>query len=45
MTTVPMRVVPRGFGQTSRRDAWWVVPAVVFTILSAFLVYATWAAF
>jgi hypothetical protein len=38
-------VVPRGFGQTSRRDAWWVVPAVVFTILSAFLVYATWAAF
>ena len=45
MTTVPLRVVPRGFGQTSRRDAWWVVPAVVFTILSAFLVYATWAAF
>ena len=45
MTTVPVRVVPRGFGQTSRRDAWWVVPAVVFTILSAFLVYATWAAF
>ena len=45
MTTVPVRVVPRGFGQTSRRDAWWVVPAVVFTILSAFLGYATWAAF
>jgi hypothetical protein len=45
MTTVPVRVVPRGFGQTSRRDAWWVVPAVVFTMLSAFLVYATWAAF
>ena len=45
MTTVPVRVVPRGFGQTSRRDAWWLVPAVVFTILSAFLVYATWAAF
>ena len=45
MTTVPVRVVPRGFGQTTRRDAWWVVPAVVFTILSAFVVYATWAAF
>ena len=45
MTTVPVRVVPRGFGQTTRRDAWWAVPAVVFTILSAFVVYATWAAF
>jgi uncharacterized membrane protein (DUF485 family) len=45
MTTVPLRVVPRGFGQTTRRDAWWAVPAVVFTILSAFVVYATWAAF
>jgi hypothetical protein len=45
MTTVPVRVVPRGFGETTRRDAWWVVPAVVFTILSAFVVYATWAAF
>ena len=45
MTTVPVRVVPRGFGQTTRRDAWWAVPAVVFAILSAFVVYATWAAF
>jgi hypothetical protein len=45
MTTVPVRVVPRGFGQTTRRDTWWVVPAVVFTMLSAFVVYATWAAF
>ena len=45
MTTVPVRVVPRGFGQTTRRDAWWAVPAVVFTLLSAFVVYATWAAF
>jgi hypothetical protein len=32
------------FGQTSRRDAWWVTPLVVFTILTSFLVYATWAA-
>ncbi len=45
MTTVPVRVVPRGFGHTTRRDAWWAVPAVVFTVLSAFVVYATWAAF
>src|SRR6266498_791578 len=35
----------RGWGETSRRDAWWVTPAVVFTILFAFVVYATWAAF
>jgi hypothetical protein len=28
-----------------RRDAWWVQPLVVFVILSAFLIYATWAAF
>ena len=45
MTTVPVRVVPRGFGQTTRRDVWWAIPAVVFTLLSAFVVYATWAAF
>ncbi|HSM76778.1 MAG TPA: hypothetical protein VLT57_04100 [Bryobacteraceae bacterium] len=33
------------FGQTSRRDLWWVQPLIVFAGLSAFLVYATWAAF
>ena len=35
----------RRFGETMRRDAWWVQPLVVFVILSAFLAYATWAAF
>lgn len=40
---VPLR--RRGFGETLRRDAWWVQPLVVFLVLSAFLVYATWAAF
>ncbi len=35
----------RRFGETMRRDAWWVQPLVVFVILSSFLVYATWAAF
>jgi hypothetical protein len=45
MTTVPVRVVPRGFGQTTRRDTWWTVPAIVFTVFSAFIIYATWAAF
>ena len=38
-------VVPRRFGETLRPDRWWVQPAVVFLILSAFIVYATWAAF
>jgi hypothetical protein len=33
------------FGRTSRRDAWWWPPLVVFLGLSTFLVYSTWAAF
>lgn len=33
------------FGQTSRRDVWWVQPLAVFLGFSAFIVYATWAAF
>jgi hypothetical protein len=37
--------VVRRFGETTRRDLWWVQPVVVFTVLSAFVVYATWAAF
>jgi hypothetical protein len=32
------------FAQTSRRDFWWLSPAAVFLGLSAFVVYATWAA-
>src|SRR5678810_1138856 len=35
----------RGWGETMRKDAWWIQPAVVFVILSSFLIYATWAAF
>jgi hypothetical protein len=41
-------VVPlqrRGFGETLRRDAWWVYPLVVLVLLGGFVVYATWAAF
>jgi hypothetical protein len=34
----------RSFGETSRPDAWWLSPSVVFVALSAFVVYATWAA-
>ncbi|GMU82065.1 MAG: succinate dehydrogenase membrane anchor subunit [Planctomycetota bacterium] len=37
------RVVPlpqRGFGRTSRTDAWWLQPLSVVLVLGAFLVYA-----
>ena len=34
-----------GFAQTQRRDRWWVEPLSIFLGLSAFIVYATWAAF
>lgn len=33
------------YGQTSRRDAWWLQPLVIFLVLGTFIVYATWAAF
>lgn len=43
--TVPTPLIRRRVGETARPDAWWVQPLVVFLILSAFIVYATWAAF
>src|ERR1051325_8958364 len=45
MAHAPLPLYRRGFGETMRRDAWWVQPLVVFVILGAFVVYATWAAF
>jgi hypothetical protein len=45
MAHAPLPLAHRGFGETLRRDAWWLQPLVVFTILGAFVVYATWAAF
>jgi hypothetical protein len=35
----------RPFGATTRPDAWWLQPLVVFLGFSAFIVYSTWAAF
>src|SRR5436190_19350344 len=43
-TSLPL-LQQRSFGETSRRDNWWFQPALVFLGLSAFVVYATWAAF
>lgn len=45
MASSHVALKPRGFGQTRRRDAWWISPLAVFLALSAFIVYATWAAF
>jgi hypothetical protein len=44
MTQAAVTLTRRGFGQTSRRDLWWVQPVVVFLGLGGFIVYATWAA-
>ncbi|HEV8592652.1 MAG TPA: hypothetical protein VGQ55_11155 [Pyrinomonadaceae bacterium] len=35
----------RGFGQTMRKDGWWIQPLLTFLGLGAFVVYSTWAAF
>jgi hypothetical protein len=45
MATQVVQLKRRGWGETMRPDAWWVQPVVVFIILSAFVGYATWAAF
>jgi hypothetical protein len=34
----------RGFGETTRRDPWWVSSLLTFLGFSAFVVYTTWAA-
>src|SRR3982751_4589771 len=45
MATEVVQLTRRRFGETMRRDAWWIQPLVVFVVLTCFLVYATWAAF
>ena len=35
----------RSWGETLRKDKWWITPLFVFLALSSFIVYATWAAF
>ncbi len=42
VTALPVK---RSFGETTRTDAWWIQPLVVFAVFSAFIVYSTWAAF
>jgi hypothetical protein len=38
-------VLQGGLGSTLRKDNWWVGPAVTFTVLTSFIVYATFRAF
>src|SRR5882724_8839983 len=45
MAHARLPLIQRRFGETMRRDAWWAQPVTVFLLLSAFVVYATWAAF
>ena len=40
-----VQLTRRKFGETMRRDAWWVPQLGALVILSSFLAYATWAAF
>ena len=45
MDQVQIAIPVRGFGETARRDRWWIQPIAVFIGFSTFLVYSTWAAF
>jgi hypothetical protein len=38
-------MIARTFGQTARRDQWWIEPLLIVLGLSTFIVYSTWAAF
>ena len=44
MAHVDLGLTRIGFGRTARTDRWWVGPSLAFAGLSAFVVYATWAA-
>jgi len=43
MSSIDVPVERGRFGQTARRDAWWVYPLLTFLGLGGFLVYANWA--
>lgn len=40
-----VNITRRPFGQTMRKDGWWIQPVLTFIGLGAFVVYSTWAAF
>jgi len=45
MSSIDVPVERGRFGETARRDAWWVYPLFTFLGLAGFLVYSSWAAF
>lgn len=45
MPFVDVPLTARGFGQTARKDGWWMPPLLVLLGFGTFLVYANWAAF
>src|SRR6185503_14385400 len=46
MAHAPLPVLPpqRRFGETLRRDTWWLPNVPVLVVLTGFVIYATWAA-
>ncbi len=40
-----VHITRRGFGETTRKDLWWVGSLATFLGFSAFIAYSTWAAF
>ncbi len=44
-SVVRLPIFEPGLGKTLRRDAWWAGPLATFTILTAFIAYATFRAF
>jgi hypothetical protein len=45
MASVDVPVLERRFGETARRDPWWLQPLMIFLGFATFLIYANWAAF
>jgi hypothetical protein len=45
MAEINLRRTIYRYGQSSRKDTWWVRPWLIFIGLSSFVVYVTWAAF
>jgi hypothetical protein len=44
MAEMNLTRTPKRFGQTYRKDAWWIYPLLVFIALFSFVLYVTWAA-
>jgi hypothetical protein len=43
MASVDVPLKRLRFGQTARKDAWWLMPLVTFVVFTSFVVYTTWA--